>query len=101
MNKLKKNLRTWLVPILALAGALWLWRAYGNPDVWWWPLAIAVILAAALTSPAVDGVVALPPGSGPHQRNRRDGLAELAAGLRSFCSCLPFLCEPGCFRVRV
>ena len=48
MNKLKKNLRTWLVPILALAGALWLWRAYGNPDVWWWPLAIAVILAAEL-----------------------------------------------------
>ena len=48
MNKLKKNLRTWLVPLLALAGVIWLWRTYGNPDVWWWPLTIAVILAAEL-----------------------------------------------------
>ena len=44
----QKLLRLYLVPLIALAGVIWLWHAYGNPDVWWWPLLIAVILAAEL-----------------------------------------------------
>jgi len=48
MEKLKKITRVYVVPLVALGGALWLWRHYGNEDVWWWPLAIAITLAVEL-----------------------------------------------------
>lgn len=46
MDNWKKNLRIWVAPAVAIIGALWLWHNYGSADVWWWPLAIAAIIAA-------------------------------------------------------
>jgi hypothetical protein len=46
MRNFKKILRLCVVPFLAISAVFWLWAKYGNEDLWWWPIVIAIILLA-------------------------------------------------------
>lgn len=48
MKNFKKFLRLLVVPALALSAVFWLWSKYGSEDLWWWPIAIAIIFLAEI-----------------------------------------------------
>lgn len=48
MEKIKRNVRMWAVPILAISASLWLWSQYGNEGLWWWPAVIVIVFLAKM-----------------------------------------------------